>query len=135
MAGIRHSAQTPAAGTTTTGATEIDVPLVTGPQGQVDSTLPAYVFRNLAGAPISFQAWNTGANTINCTVYATNDSDLTAALWIDRSTTALDTIAASAASSKVYVESPAAFTYYKVMAGNAGGVGTAQVRIQQTSVV
>lgn len=127
---LQHSAQSAAAGVVTTGATEIDVDLL-----PMNSTMPAYVFPALGLGSIAFQAWNSGANTINCTVYGTNDPNFTAALWIDVSGTALDALAASAASSKVYKETAPGFAYYKVMAGNAAGVGTAHVRIQQAGSV
>lgn len=129
---IQHSAQTPTAGTVTTGATEINVPLEPTP-----NHLPDYVFQALGLGPITFQAWNSGANTINCTVYGTNDNPTTttAALWIDVSTTALDTLAASAASAKVYKETAPGFAFYKVMTGDAAGVGTAHVRIFQAGTL
>lgn len=124
MGGI-HSAQSPTAGQVST-ASEVDIVLE---PTRSDGNTAIFAARGIGS--IAFQCWNSGANTINGTVYASNDADEATALWIDRSGTALDALAAASASAKAYVETAPGFSFYKLTVQNAAGVGTIHVRITQ----
>lgn len=126
---LQHSAQTSSDGQVSTAS---EVPVVLLP---TDSSYSPSIFAAKGLGSIAFHAWNTGANTISANVYGSNDASLALALWVNVGGTAINTLAASSASAKAYVEKEPGYAFYQVTVVNAAGVGTLQLRINQAGTV
>ena len=87
------------------------------------------IFPNQTFTPLSFHAWNTGVNAIDCKVLASNDRTLTASLWVDQALAGFTNLAANAA---VLVSLPQpGFAFYRVQTQDhvSSSHGTANIAL------
>lgn len=126
-------ARTLSAGVTSTN-TNTTLPLYVGPYSarQADFTGEAQndSFNNVNAGPIAIHVWNTGANSIDFRVIASNDDTLAETLWVDLSLS-LTAVGTGAAKMATIAQPGYAFLRVQVKATAGGAQGTAHCVISQ----